>query len=460
MQPSNVESTTHSNKVLGLLLISYAMIVIDNSVVITGLPSIKQQLAMSDSGLAWISSAYSLTFGGFLLLCARAGDLLGKKRVLITGLVIFIVSSLAIGMASQAEWLISARAVQGMGAAMLAPSTLSLLQHTFPSGKERTRAISLYAAAGGLSASIGLVVGGILAQTISWRAGFLINVPIGALVLLGVMKQVTETPRHQGTFDLLGAILSAFTMTGLVYGTITSVSIGWTAPQTLVCFALSAIMLIMLVIVERRAAQPIMPLSLFCHRQRSGAYLTRVLYIGAAMGYFFFTTQLMQNILHYSALQAGFAFLPAMLLNFIIAIKVPLITQRMGDRKLMLVSMVALLIGMFLLSRLGAQSTYFNDLLLPLLLVGAGIGGATGPLTRIGLRDVASEEAGAASGIINAAHQLGGALGISIMVAASAQHTSLSGVALAVAKNHWAFNGGTVLAALAIGVIIVTIRRE
>jgi len=415
---------------------------------------------MSDSGLAWISSAYSLTFGGFLLLCARAGDLLGKKRVLMAGLIIFVLSSLAIGMARQAGWLIGARAVQGIGAAMLAPSTLSLLQHTFPGGKERTRAISLYAAAGGLSASIGLVIGGILAQTISWRAGFLINVPIGGLLLLSVAKQVKETPRQPGAFDLLGAILSAITMTGLVYGTIISVSVGWESPQTLVCFGSSAIVLIILVIVENRAVQPIMPLTLFCHRERSGAYLTRVLYIGAAMGYFFFATQLMQNILQYSALQAGFAFLPAMLLNFLIAIKVPQITQRTGDRKLMLASMVALIIGMFLLSRLDTHSTYFNDLLWPLLLVGAGIGGATGPLTRIGLRDVTSTDAGAASGIINAAHQLGGALGISIMVAASAQKTPLSGVALAVAKNHWAFVGGTVLAGLAILVIILTIRRD
>lgn len=459
MQIFKTGPNLHSTIVLGLLLISYAMIVIDNSVVITGLPSIKQQFQMSDSALAWVSSAYSLTFGGFLLLCARAGDLLGKKKVLVTGLIIFVLSSLAIGMATQAEWLISARAIQGIGAAMLAPSTLSLLQHTFPSGEARTRAISLYAAAGGLSASIGLVLGGVLAQTISWRAGFLINVPVGALLIVGVVKQVTETPRHQGTFDLLGAILSAITMTGLVYGTITSVNVGWAAAQTLLCFSFTALMLILFIFVEYRAVQPIMPLTLFCHRERSGAYLTRVLYIGAAMGYFFFSTQMMQNTLHYSAIQAGFAFLPAMLLNFIIAIKVPQITEKLGERTLMLVSMTALLIGMGLLSRLNAQSTYFSDLLSPLLLVGAGIGGATGPLTRVGLRDVASAEAGAASGIINAAHQLGGALGISIMVAASSQKSSLNGVALAVMKNHWAFVSGTVLAALAIVVIAFTMRR-
>jgi len=435
------------------------MIVIDNSVVITGLPSIKQQFQMSDSALAWVSSAYSLTFGGFLLLCARAGDLLGKKKILVTGLIIFVLSSLAIGMATQAEWLISARAIQGIGAAMLAPSTLSLLQHTFPSGEARIRAISLYAAAGGLSASIGLVLGGVLAQTISWRAGFLINVPIGALLIVGVVKQVSETPRHRGTFDLLGAILSAITMTGLVYGTITSVKVGWAAPQTLLCFSFTTLMLMLFIFVEYRAIQPIMPLTLFCHRERSGAYLTRVLYIGAAMGYFFFSTQMMQNTLHYSAIQAGFAFLPAMLLNFIIAIKVPQITEKIGERTLMLASMTALLIGMGLLSRLNAQSTYFSDLLTPLLLVGAGIGGATGPLTRVGLRDVASAEAGAASGIINAAHQLGGALGISIMVAASSQKTSLDGVALAVMKNHWAFVSGSVLATLAIVVIGFTMRR-
>ncbi|MDO6406849.1 MFS transporter [Pantoea phytobeneficialis] len=328
-------------------------------------------------------------------------------------------------------------------------------------GHARARAISLYAAAGGLSASIGLVVGGIVADLISWRAGFLINVPIGILLIICALRFIPETARHRGKFDVGGAVLSALGMTGLVYATISSVSNGWLSITTMLTFAASIILLWVFVLVEKHAQQPIMPLRLFHSSMRSGAYLARILYIGAAMGFFFFSTQFMQGVLHYSAIQAGLAFLPAMLINFLVALQVPRLTGRFGSQNLLLISLLAVLLGMALLSRLDAQSHYLSGLLLPLILMGFGIGGATGPLTAMGLSGVAASDAGAASGLINAAHQMGGALGLSIMVATAVAGSShLEGISLMLHQNHLAFLAGTGLVALSVVIVLGLIKRK
>jgi MFS family permease len=410
----------NKNAILAIILISYVMIVLDISIVITGLPKIKQELGFSDAGLSWISNAYTLTFGGFLLLGARAGDILGRRRMFVTGLAVFVLSSLAIGLVQSPAWLIAARAVQGLGSAILAPSTLALLQTVFTAGPERNRAIALYASASGVSASIGLLLGGILADWVSWRAGFFINFPIGMAMIWAAGRYIPETEKHRGKFDLAGALGSTLGMTALVFGIVQSAISGWGHALTLQALALGVFLLVAFVWIEQRATQPIMPLRLFASQERSGAYLVRILFLGANVGFFFFATQYMQGVRGFGPALTGLAFLPSMLANFMVALSVPRLIRRLGAGTLLLGSITLGLAGMLWLSQVGIDTGYLDGLLLPMLLIGIGQGGAMAPLTMSGVVNVAPQDAGAASGLVNAAHQLGCALGLGVQVAAAA----------------------------------------
>ena len=218
--------------VLAIIMASYLMIVIDVSIVITGLPQIQSTLGFSHAGLSWVQNAYTLAFGSLLLLGARAGDLLGRRRMFVAGLGLFTLASLAIGVAQNPAWLLTARAVQGVGSAVLAPSTLALLSTHFAEGPERTRALSLYAAAAGIGATLGLVLGGLFADLFSWRAGFFINLPIGLVLMLAARRYIRETPVSRGRFDLAGAASSTLGMTALVYGLVRAAEDGWGDPLT------------------------------------------------------------------------------------------------------------------------------------------------------------------------------------------------------------------------------------
>ncbi|MDR3413088.1 MAG: MFS transporter [Formivibrio sp.] len=383
------------------------MIVLDISIVITGLPKIKQELGFSDAGLSWISNAYTLTFGGFLLLGARAGDILGRRRMFVRGLAIFALSSLTIGLVQSPSWLVAARAIQGLGSAILAPSTLALLQTNFAAGAERNRAIALYASTAGVSASIGLVLGGILADWYSWRVGFFINIPIGMALIWAAKQYIPETEKHSGKFDLAGALVSTLGMSALVFGVVQSAISGWGHTLTLQALAVGVLLLALFVGIELRAKQPIMPLRLFASKERSGAYVVRVLFLGANVGFFFFSTQYMQAVRGFSPALTGLAFLPAMLTNFLVALSVPNLIRQIGASKVLIGSIVIGLIGMLWLSQVSSTTSYMSGLLLPMLLIGIGQGGAMGPLTISGVADVAIQDAGAASGLVNAAHQLG-----------------------------------------------------
>lgn len=449
-------STSKRSAILAIILVSYVMIILDISIVITGLPKIQDELGFSDSSLSWVSSAYTLTFGGFLLLGARAGDILGRRRMLIAGLAIFATASLLIGMAQSPTWLIAARAVQGLGSAILAPSTLALLQTNFPAGPQRTRAVSYYASAAGVSASIGLVLGGILADWLSWRVGFVINVPIAIGLILATRGTIDETFQQSGTFDLIGAITSTLGMSALVFGIVNSASAGWSSPLTIQPLLTGLVLLTVFVLVERRAKQPIMPLRLFTSQERSGAYTARMLFIGANVGFFFFSTQFMQGVLGYSAVQAGLAFLPAMILNFLAALGAPRLMTVFGGRNVLVGSMLLGFIGMAWLSLLSVGASYPGGLALPMMLIGIGQGGALGPLTTSGIADVAAEDAGAASGLVNVAHQLGSSLGLGVQIAASVIGSgALSGIDL---LAHRVENAMVAAAAMVIIALVVVLR--
>lgn len=443
--------------VLSIILTSYLMIVLDVSIVITGLPRIQQSLGFSDAGLSWVHSAYTLAFGGLLLLGARAGDILGRRRMFVAGLGIFTAASLGIGVAPSAGWLLAFRAVQGAGAAVLAPTTLALLSTAFAEGPERTRAVALYGAVAGIGSSIGLVLGGVLADGLSWRAGFFINLPIGVILMLAARRCLSETERHTGRFDLAGAVLSSVAMTALVFGIVRSSHAGWGDGVVLAALGGGVALSVVFVALQARAEQPVMPLHLFASRERSGAYGARMLFLGAMVGFFFFTTQFLQRVEGFTPLQAGMAFLPMTLVNFAVAVMVPRLTGRFGNGRLMAGGLAVTLAGMAWLAGLSADTPYLTGIALPMVLIGIGQGCTLSPLTTAGIAGVAVRDAGAASGVVNAAHQLGGALGLSVLVAvfaAAGGYGTREGLAHQVAAS---LTAATVLLVMALGVVLALV---
>ncbi|MEA2226380.1 MAG: hypothetical protein QOF04_10 [Solirubrobacteraceae bacterium] len=461
----------HPTLVLGVILATYLMIVLDASVVITALPSIARQLDFSPAALSWVQSAYALTFGGLLLLGARMGDILGRRRTFMAGVVLFTFASFLGGLAQTQAWLLGARALQGVGAAIAAPSTLALLTTTFREGPERTRALAAYGAVAGGGGSVGLVLGGLLTDWVSWRWGLWINVPVGVALVWLAPRVLSETERRPGRFDLPGAATSTAGMSALVYGFVRAAEAGWRDALTVASFAAAATLLASFVVIERRAQQPVTPLRLFASRQRAGAYLARMLLVGGMFSMFFFLSQYLQGVRGFNPLQAGIAFLPMTAVMFSMVRLVPRLSARWGDARLLLTGVSVALGGMAWLSRLDETTPFFPGIALPLVLLGVGMGTALAPLTGAGLAGVAPADAGAASGVLNAAQQLGVSLGVSVLVtvvaaaggAASGKQTGLAldGAARAELAHAvgTALTGSAVLLALGLAVVAVAVRR-
>lgn len=445
--------------ILTIILISYFMIVLDNSIVFTGLTRIRTELAFSTAGLSWVQNAYALVFGGLLLLGARAGDILGRRRMFVVGLVIFSVASLAIGLAPTGEFMIAARAVQGIGSAILAPTSLALLTASFAPGPARTRAVAAYGTVAGLGASFGLVLGGVLADLLTWRVGFLANVPICAVLIIAAIRFIPAGERMRGRFDVGGAITSTLGMTALVYGITRTADTGRTDPVTVACIAAGVMVLALFAVIEWKAAQPILPLRVFANRVRTGAFFARLLFAGAMFGYFFFISQYMQGTLGFTPLQAGLGFLPMTIVQFAISLLVPRLTRRFGNGALVVTGLVITAVGMLWLSRVDVDSAYWVAVAIPMVLLGAGQGFGFAPLTAAGITDIAPRDAGAASGLVNVAHQLGGAFGVSIMVAVATTggaSTSPEGIA---AETGAGLTTGAILLGLALVSAITLIVR-
>ena len=456
--------------VLGIILATYLMIILDATIVITALPRIHRALGFSSTGLSWVQNAYTLTFGGLLLLGARAGDILGRRRVFVAGIALFTLASLMGGLAQSATWLLAARAVQGMGAAIAAPSTLALLQISFREGPERARAIGAYSAVAGGGGSVGLVLGGMLTSWVSWRWGLFINVPIGVALVFLAPRFLPESERRHGRFDLAGAATSTLGMTSLVYGFVRAASAGWGNRVTVASFVAGAALLGAFALTEMRAEQPITPLHLFASRERTGAYAARVLVVSGMFAMFFFLTQFLQGVRGYSAIEAGLAFLPVTAVMFAAARMAPRVAPRVGNTRLLIGGVFMAMVGMAWLSHIGAETHYFPQIALPMLLLGLGIGSALTPLTTAGMAGVDPHDAGAASGLVNVSQQLGGSLGLGILVTVfaaadrAAQHvpavatrvqTQLA-LAHAVATS---LRGSAVFLALGLAVVVLVMRR-
>jgi EmrB/QacA subfamily drug resistance transporter len=459
--------------VLGVILATYLMIVLDASVVITALPSIAEGLDFTPTGLSWVQSAYALTFGGLLLLGARMGDILGRRRTFIAGVALFTAASFLGGLAQSPAWLLAARALQGVGAAIAAPSTLALLTTTFREGPERTRALAAYSAVAGGGGSVGLVLGGMLTDWISWRWGLWINVPVGLGLIWLAPRVLPETERRPGRFDLPGAAASTAGMTALVYGFVRAAEAGWGDPLTLGSFAAAAALLGTFVAVEKRAAHPVTPLRLFASRQRAGAYVARMLLVGGMFSMFYFLSQYLQGVRGFSPLEAGIAFLPMTAVMFSMVRLVPRLSARWGDARLLVTGVSVALLGMTALSRLDETTPFLTGIALPLVLLGLGMGAALAPLTAAGIAGVEPADAGAASGVVNAAQQLGVSLGVSVLVTvfaaaggAAAGEAPATGLALDGAARGelahavaTALTGAAVLLALGLAVVTAAVRR-
>jgi EmrB/QacA subfamily drug resistance transporter len=439
--PRTPHGPAHPSAILTIILMSYFMIVLGNSIVFTGLPSIQADLGYSDAELSWVQNAYTLVFGGLLLLGARAGDILGRRTVLIAGLTVFSAASLLIGVAPTGWLLIAARALQGVGAAVLAPSSLSLLTASFD-GEQRTRAVAWYGAVAGIGASVGLVIGGALAQLVSWRAGFFLNVPIGIALLVLAARYLPRDRRNRGRFDLAGALTSTLGVGALVFGIVQSTDAGWASPATIVPLVAAIVLLGLLILNERRAQEP---LSLFASAVRSGSYVARLLFAGAIIAFFYFCTQFFQGVYGYTPLQAGLAFLPMTVVQLIAAAFVTRLTARIGNAALLAIGLAVTAAGMLWVSFARADTPYLLGIALPMLLIGIGQGLGFGPLTSASLTGATSANAGAASGMVNAVHQIGSTLGVAVLVTVS------SGVPGGLAPRlAGAFTGSTVMLAVAL----------
>jgi EmrB/QacA subfamily drug resistance transporter len=404
---------------VALLVIATAqlMVTLDATIVTVALPHIQTGLGFSGSGLEWVVNAYVLTLGGLLLLGGRAGDLFGRRRMFITGLLLFSAASLAGGLATSQAWLLAARAVQGAGGAIVAPTALSLIATTFPEGRARNRAMGVYAAMSVAGGVIGLVVGGLLVTYASWPWVLFVNVPIGisaALAALAVLPGVASRP---GRFDLPGAVTGTGGMAALVYG-LSQADNGtshWGDANVMASLAGGVVLLAAFAVIQARSRHGLLPVGLLRNRDRVGANLI-MLGVGAAIGsVFFFLNLFVQDVWGYSALRAGLSFLPFTVVMLVATAAATRLVGRVGPRPLLMAGAVLTAGGQYWLSRLTVHSTYAGGLLGPALIIGAGLGLLFLPLSLVSLSGITEAASGAAASLLNTGRQVGAAVGLAVL---------------------------------------------
>ena len=406
-----------SHPILTLLIIAGAqlMIVLDGTIVNIALPKMGEYFGKNQTDMTWAINAYTLAFGGLLLLGGRAGDILGRRRMFMVGLGLFTLGSFLGGLAHSFEFLIFGRIIQGIGGAIASPTALSLITTEFEEGPERTRAFAVFSAVAGAGAALGLLLGGVLTEYLTWRWVLFVNVPIGIALVAGAYIFLHESDRLTGRFDWYGGLLSTVGMASLVYGFIHAASRGWSNAITVGAFVLAVVLLGAFLALEGKLSYAMMPLRTFRDSNRSGAYIV-MLIIGAAMfGMFFFVTYFVQLVLGYSPLKSGLAFLPV---AFVIGIAAQLsasLVPRIGPRNLILFGSVLMAGGLFWLSTISADSSYLGHLLPCLLIMSFGIGCIFVPLTLVAVSGIENHEAGLASALLNVGQQVGGSIGLSVL---------------------------------------------
>jgi EmrB/QacA subfamily drug resistance transporter len=411
---------------LALLCSAFFMVVLDVSIVNVALPSIQRELHFSQGDLQWVLSAYALTFGGFLLLGGRAADLLGRRRVFMSGVALFTLASLACGLSNSEGMLIAARAVQGLGAAILSPSALSIISTTFEEGAERNKALGIWGAMGGSGAAVGVLMGGVLTKWLGWEWIFFVNVPVGATALFLTRSVVRESragrgPRH---FDALGAVLITSGLVLLVYALTRANVVGWGSAETLGVLAASAVLQVAFVAVELRSKAPLVPLGIFLRlRTLTGANVVGFLIGGLTFAMFFMLSLYMQQVLGMSALQAGAGYLAVALTAIVSSGVAQATVTRIGVKPAMAFGVVLMTLGNVWFTQVSADGSYAVDLLPGFFAIGVGLGFSFVPMSIAALAGVAPHEAGLASGLINTSQQIGGALGVAIFSTVATSRT-------------------------------------
>jgi EmrB/QacA subfamily drug resistance transporter len=426
MSPAEAAKAKKLRTTLILACLAQFMVILDVSVVNVALPSIRHALGFSESGLQWVVNAYTVTFAGFLLLGGRAADLLGRRKVFVWGLVLFAMASLAGGLSDSRTVLIIARLVQGLGGAVIAPASLSILTTTFTEPKERNRAVGIWGAMGGAGGAAGVLLGGVLTDLLSWRWIFFINLPIGLVAAFLAQRAIAEGKNANATrnFDLTGALAATVGLSLLVFGIVRTDTTGWGDASTLVLMLAGIGLLGTFLAIEGKFAKaPLMPLRLFASRSLSAANLIVLLVGGSTFGMWFFFSLYLQQVRGYSPLHAGLIFLP-MTIAIVIGSRVASqITLRVGPKRLLIAGMVTMSAGLFLFSQISVHGSYLGSMLAPSLLVSLAMPFAFIPGTICATAGVAPQEAGLASGVVNTARMFGGALGLAILATLASSHS-------------------------------------
>jgi EmrB/QacA subfamily drug resistance transporter len=411
-----------------LVAIAQFMVVLDSAITNVALPTIKQQLHFTNSSLQWVVTAYVLTFGGFLLLGGRAADLFGRRRTLLIGMGAFTTFSFLIGISHSTTLLIVLRALQGMSAALMSPSALSIVLTTFRDGAERNRALAYWTLVATGGAAVGLLVGGALTQYVGWRWNFFINVPVGIIMSLAIAKFVPAHAREEEytSLDLPGAVLVTSSLITLVFAFSQAASWGWLSGRIVGLIAAAAALMTGFIYNEKRAKHPLMPLSIFKIRNVAGANMMMAPVYAAMLGLFFIITLYLQAVLHYSPLKTGLAFLPFPVILGFMSTRIPKLVGRYGFKRFLVAGPLLVAIAMAWLSRLPVHGSYLVDLLPALVIMPVGMGMTFMPIIAAATSGVPGREAGLASGLISTSQQMGGALGLSILSGIAATITASS----------------------------------
>jgi EmrB/QacA subfamily drug resistance transporter len=465
----SLDTPRAKNLALALLAVTQFVIVIDGSIVNVALPSIGTQLHFSRVDLSWVINAYVLTFGGFLLLGGRLADLLGRRRMFMLGLVVFSLASLAGGLAQSEAWLLAARALQGVGAAIVSPAALSILTSTFADGAERNRALGVWGAVIGAGGCAGVLLGGVLTSGLSWRWVLFVNVPIGIAAATLAPRLLLESRAENGTkgFDLPGAFTATAGLSLLVYAVIDAVNTGWGSGTTLLRITGAAVLLAAFVVIELRQSHPLVPFSIFRLRTLRGANLVSVVMGLSLLSLFYFITLYLQDVLRYSPIKTGVSYLPLGIAIFISAGVASKLVTRVGFKLTLIAGLLTTAGGLVWFSQAPSNGSFLTDVLGPTTLAGIGIGLEFVPITIAAVAGTKPEEAGLASGMINMTQQIGGALGVAILATLansrtqSLLHGGGHGTAVALTKGYdraFLVSAGFALAGAILAAVLITTR--
>ena len=448
-------------RVLAVVAVAQFMVVLDATVVNVALPTIKGSLGFSEQSLSWVLNAYTLTFGGFLLLGGRLADGLGRRRLFMAGIAVFSGASLICGVSQSEGMLLVARGLQGLGGAMVSPAALSIILTTFAEGHERNRALAVWGAIAGAGGAVGLLLGGLIVQVLTWRWVFFINVPIGAAVLVLAPRIVPESRKEgvaRGGYDVEGAIAITLGLMALVFTLLKADSWGWTSARTLVGFAGAVVLIAAFLLIERRHENPLVPLRIFSNRSLAASDATMLVVAAGLFGVFFFCTLYFQQVLGYDALKTGVAYLPWTLTTIIVSTLAARIVDRFTPKPVLVGGLLLATLGFLLLSRVSGHGDYASHVLPAMIVLGAGLGMTFVPITISATSGVAASDSGLASGLLTTTQQVGGSLGLAILSTVSTTRVGNAldaGTTLPLALTH-GFKGAFIAAAglCAIGLVV------